>query len=144
MSFHNRMTMAAGLMAIALPVVAAAQDSFLGVFTLDRIPVAGCEVVNLAPSLFASSYGYGFYGRDKDLDGLVSVDQAVNQVRDQLGELAIEGGFDAVIGARVEVSFSADSVAESGRNHFSGNNLYSFSGSYFVLGSGTPVDIVCR
>lgn len=135
----KRLVAAAVFSGLCTPVYA----DFLGVFTLESIPLSNCTVADVGPIYSYSRYGFGKTGGDKGLGNLENMGNNATNIFSDLGASAEELGYNAVLGARLSISHSMDAVYETGQNWRSGGDSFDFDGGYMVVAYGTPVILDC-
>lgn len=120
-----------------LPLAAAQEDDrpFHGVFSTDAHPVDGCRIVRAGGVISGAYMGHGRFGLDFEM-GVLRLDGVLRTI-------ALAQGFNAVVGARIQVSHAGDAVFETGQDWRTGDDRFDGAGSSVAVGYGTPVEVMC-
>lgn len=139
-----RHRLAAIPIALMIATIAHAESGgFLGVYTTPTLPWPGCTILPPAVIVGRGTKGYGVMGGDKGYGFLNDIADFGLNGFEGLETDAKKLGYNAVIGAQVVVSHTADAVYENGNNWSRGTTSYDKDGSYIVMWYGTAIRAEC-
>lgn len=126
------------LLSIGTFVNASENSSWLGIFTTDNYPVAGCSTTKIGSYIQHSSSGYEFQPQDLNSENSYLNAIQEGEYANQLILAASKKGFNAILGFQFDVFGGFDTYNGSVTNGKMGIGLFR------VVARGTPVKITCK